>query len=150
MSGPAGNKRVVQHLPKHKREGTKAADARSGSRGAGRGILSAHGPETARRLVELRARRRRTQPNHLRWYRRQWLPPGDRPDMLPGFGVVSDATKPPAQLDGGRQLTLLFIDSADRGGVGFGYEEHRKSMVVWRAGGKLRVGGNDIRRTTRF
>ena len=35
-----------------------------------------------------------------------------------------------AQLDNGRQLSLLIEDGADSGGIGFGDDEHPQSMVV--------------------
>src|ERR1700712_3775540 len=57
----------------------------------------------------------------LRWQR---LPASNSPDALPRLRVVGDAGKPPAQLDGGRQLALLFIDGTDRGGIRFGDHEH--------------------------
>src|SRR5208283_6114920 len=70
--------------------------------------------------------------------RRSWrrLPPGDGPGACPRLGVVGDPLKPPAQLDGGRQLALLIEDSADRIGVGLGDNEHPNSMGARATAGK--------------
>src|SRR3954453_21509629 len=51
-------------------------------------------------------------------------PACDGPGALPRLLVVDDAGEPAADLDGGRQLALLLIDGADRGGIGFGDDEH--------------------------
>src|SRR4051794_23468502 len=51
-------------------------------------------------------------------------PACDGPGALPRLLVVDDAGEPAAHLDGGRQLALLLIDGADRGGIGFGDDEH--------------------------
>jgi hypothetical protein len=56
--------------------------------------------------------------------RRPWLPPGDIPGALPRLLVVDDAGEAAAQFDGGRQFAVLLIDGADRGGIGFGDNEH--------------------------
>ncbi len=63
----------------------------------------------------------------LGWQRR---PPGDAPGARPRLRVVGDSWEPPAQLDNGRQLSLLIEDGADSGGIGFGDDEHPQSMVV--------------------
>ena len=44
-------------------------------------------------------------------------PACDGPGALPRLLVVDDAGEPAADLDGGRQLALLLIDGADRGGM---------------------------------
>src|SRR5208282_3831831 len=72
-----------------------------------------------RRMAVAPARTAGTQRGHRArrsWWRR--LPPGDGPGACPCLRVVGDSLKPPAQLDGGRQLALLIEDSADRVGVG--------------------------------
>ena len=49
------------------------------------------------------------------------------------FGQI--AGEPPAQLDGGRELAALLVDSADRSGIRLGDDEHRWSMGRRVAGG---------------
>jgi hypothetical protein len=56
--------------------------------------------------------------------------------VCPRFRVVSDPRKSPTQLDGGRQLSLLIEDGADRGGIGLGDDEHSKDMAVPTTAGK--------------
>ena len=63
----------------------------------------------------------------LGWQRR---PPRDAPGARSRLRVVGDSWEPPAQLDNGRQLSLLIEDGADSGGIGFGDDEHPQSMVV--------------------
>src|ERR1700751_4200729 len=76
-------------------------------------------------------------------YRARWrwsrLPSDDRPDVCPCRRVVGDPVKPPAQLDCRRQLALLLADSADRGGVGLGDDEHPKRMAIQIGIGKRRL-----------
>jgi hypothetical protein len=65
-----------------------------------------------------------TQPRHwaqLDWQRR---PPSDAPGARPCFRVVGDPWEPPAQLDSGRQLSLLIEDGADRVSIGLGDDKH--------------------------
>jgi hypothetical protein len=71
-----------------------------------------------------------TQPRHRTrsdWQRR---PPGDAPGACPRLRVVGDPREPPAQLDSSRQLSLLVEDSADRGSIGLGDNEHPNSMAA--------------------
>ena len=49
------------------------------------------------------------------------------------LSVISD---PSAQLNSGRQLSLLIEDGADRVGIGLGDDKHSQSMVVRTAAGK--------------
>ncbi len=44
---------------------------------------------------------------------------------LPRLGVVGNAGEPAAQLNGSRQLAILLVCGADRGGIGFGDNGHR-------------------------
>jgi hypothetical protein len=79
-----------------------------------------------------------TQPRHraqLDWQRR---PPGDTPSVCPRLRVVGDSREPPAQLDSSRQLSVLVKDSADRGSIGLGDNEHPGSMAARTAAGKAR------------
>jgi hypothetical protein len=79
-----------------------------------------------------------TQPRHrsrLDWQRR---PPGDAPRTLPRLRVVCDPREPSAQLDSSRQLSVLVKDSADRGSIGLGDNEHPNSMAIRTAAGKAR------------
>jgi hypothetical protein len=78
--------------------------------------------------------------------RRQRLPTGDDARALSCLHVVRDAGEQPAQLDCGRQLPLLLECSADRGGFGFGDDEHPCSMVMGAVTGKPCVRGQRIRR----
>lgn len=55
-------------------------------------------------------------------------PSGDSLGTQPGLEVVTDTWKPAAQLDGGRQLALLLVNSADR--VGFGFCDHEHAGEV--------------------
>ena len=71
-----------------------------------------------------------TQPRHrwrLGWQRR---PPRDAPGARSRLRVVGDPWEPPAQLDSGRQLSLLIEDGSDRGGIGLGDDEHPRNMAV--------------------
>ena len=54
----------------------------------------------------------------------------------PRFRVVNDPRKPPAQLNSSRQLSLLIEGGADRGGIGFGDDEHPKALSVHITAGK--------------
>ena len=63
-------------------------------------------------------------PRHLRRGRRQRRPAGDGPDAGPRILVVGDSGEPTAQLDRCRQFTVLLIDGADCGCIGFGDDEH--------------------------
>ena len=90
----------------------------------------------ARRMAVAPARATGTQRGHRARRSRQRLPPGDGPGACPCLRVVGDSLKPPAQLDGGRQLALLIEDSADRVGVGLGDNEHPDSMAARTAAGK--------------
>ena len=56
------------------------------------------------------------------------MPPGDGPSMLPRLRIASDAWEASSHLDRGRQAPLFLEDGADRGGIGFGDEEHGGSM----------------------
>jgi hypothetical protein len=60
--------------------------------------------------------------------RRQRLPSSYHARALSRLHVIRDAGEQPAQLDGGRQLPLLLECGADRGGFGFGDDEHPRSM----------------------
>jgi DNA-binding protein HU-beta len=60
--------------------------------------------------------------------RRSRLPAGDGPGAFSRPGVVSDAGEPAAQLDCGRQLAVLFEDSTDRSGIGFGDNKHDRQI----------------------
>ncbi len=51
-------------------------------------------------------------------------PPGDRACTAPGVLVVRDAGEQPAHFDRSRQLAVLLIDGANRGGIGFGDDKH--------------------------
>jgi hypothetical protein len=67
-----------------------------------------------------------TQPRHgAHWQRR---PPSDGPGALRRLPVVGNAREQAPQLDGGRQLAVLIEDGADRGGIGFGDDEHGGRM----------------------
>ena len=80
-----------------------------------------------------------TQPRHraqLDWQRR---PPGDAPSVCPRLRVVGDPREPPAQLDSSRQLSVLVEDSADRGSIGLGDNEHPGSMAARTEAGKARL-----------
>jgi len=92
-----------------------------------------------RRRTVVPARAAGTQPGHRARRSRLRRPPGDGPGACPCLRVVGDPLKPPAQLDGGRQLALLIEDSADRVGVGLGDNEHQRSMGRERPAGKAIV-----------
>ena len=79
------------------------------------------------------------QPRHRPRRVRHRRPPGDGPGASPRLGIVGDPREPPAQLDGGRQLALLIEDSADRSNIGFGDDEHSKSMGTRAAASKRDV-----------
>lgn len=70
------------------------------------------------------------------WQRR---PPGYAPSARPRLRVVGDSWEPPAQLDSGRQLSLLIKDDANRVGISFGDDEHPQNMVVRTTAGKRDV-----------
>ena len=72
--------------------------------------------------------------------RRLWQrqPADDGPRTLPRSGVVDDARKPPAQLDGGGQLAVTLEYLTDRGGIGFGDDEHLPMMTARGTVGKRR------------
>jgi hypothetical protein len=70
------------------------------------------------------------QPRHRSHRCGQWLPPGDAPGTGARLCVVGDAREPAAQLDGGRQLSLLIEHGADRGSIGFVDDEHPVSMAT--------------------
>src|SRR4051794_33652940 len=79
--------------------------------------------------VGLHSRTRRSpcswaQRYHRGYRNRRWRPSGDGPGALPRFLVVGDAGEPATQFDRSRKFTILLIDSADRGGIGFGDNEH--------------------------
>jgi hypothetical protein len=61
-----------------------------------------------------------TQPRHRARLDGQRRPPGDAPGARSRFRVVGDPWELPAQLDSGRQLSLLIEDGADRVGIGLG------------------------------
>jgi len=69
----------------------------------------------------------RTQRHHRARRRRRRRPAGDGPGALSCLRVV-DPREPLPQLDDGRQLALLVESSTDRRGIGFGHDEHRRSM----------------------
>jgi hypothetical protein len=80
-----------------------------------------------------------TQPRHrarLDWQRR---PPGDAPGTHSRLRVVGDPREPPAQLDSSRQFSVLVEDSADRGSIGLGDNEHPGSMAARTEAGKARL-----------
>lgn len=56
--------------------------------------------------------------------RRERLPPGDNARAGPSVGIVGDAWEETTDLDGRRQLALLLVGGADRGGFGFTDTEH--------------------------
>ena len=58
--------------------------------------------------------------------------------MGPRLRIVSDARESATHLDRGRQLALLIKDSADRGSIGFGDEEHGGKMQDAPEPGKTR------------
>ena len=66
----------------------------------------------------------------------QRRPSGNVPGARPRLRVVGYPWEPPAQLDSGRQLSLLIEDGADRGGIGLGDDEHPKNMAVRTTAGK--------------
>jgi hypothetical protein len=59
---------------------------------------------------------------------RQRLPAGDRPHAQPGILVVHDPSEVPSQFHHGCKLAALLVSGSDRGGVGFGDDEHQRSM----------------------
>ena len=68
------------------------------------------------------------QRHHRAQRRGRRLPAGDGPDAGPRLRVIGDAPKALPQLDDGRQLAFLVKGGADRGGIGFTYDEHDPSM----------------------
>ena len=70
----------------------------------------------------------RAQRHHRARRRGRRLPAGDGPDAGPRLGMVGDPREALPQLDHGRQFALLVQGGADRGGIGFGYHEHGRSM----------------------
>lgn len=69
----------------------------------------------------------RTQWHHRARRRGCRLPAGDGAGACPRLRVV-DPWETLPQLDDGRQLALLMEGGADRGGIRFGHDEHRRSM----------------------
>jgi hypothetical protein len=65
-----------------------------------------------------------------------WPPAGNDHGALTRLGIIGDAREKPAQLDGGRELTALLEGGSDRGGFGFGYNEHAVIMGSEAAAGK--------------
>jgi hypothetical protein len=100
-------------------------------RSASRNPLAAPSPSERRSGPPLPA-----QPSGRTW--RQRLPARYDARTLPRLHVVRDAGKQPAQLNRGRQLTLLLECSADCSGFRFGHDEHAGSMVTRGVIGKLR------------
>jgi hypothetical protein len=90
-------------------------------------LAAGYRPRVEERLTTVR---RVPQPDHARalWRRRQRPPAGDGPGAFPRAGVVGDARKPSAQLDGGRQLAFPLEDVADGSCIGFGEDEHGLTM----------------------
>jgi hypothetical protein len=56
--------------------------------------------------------------------RRHRFPPSDSLGAGTGLCIVGDLGKSAAQFDRSRQLALLIEDSADRGGIRLGDDEH--------------------------
>jgi hypothetical protein len=69
------------------------------------------------------------QPRHRAELLRSWHPPCDGPGAGPRLRVVRDPWEPSAQLDSGRQLSLLIKHGTDRGGISLGNDEHPNSMA---------------------
>ena len=141
-----GASRPVRTIVLMEREGRYALGSRSGeenqrSRSGAWGL--SQGPrETAQLLFRLPAPALQP-PGRTR---RQRLPSSYHARALSRLHVVCNAGKQPAQFDRGRQLALLLECGADRGGCGFGDDEHPRRMVTRAVTGKRCVRGRRVQR----
>jgi hypothetical protein len=118
----------------------EAQDGYRQSRQARRGWERAGAEREPGRVGAGCTRRRSVHPGAQSPGRSQWrgqgCPASNDPGAFPSLRIVGHAGEQSAQLDCGRQLAATIEGGADRGGVGFGDNEHLGSMGTRTVTGK--------------